>query len=317
MRTDTRYKQEQHPIRNINSMTPEAILSQKPLVLSQQAREGYFDQGYSIASGFLRQDWLRRLRDAYQQAVERSREVSESNDWFSLQADHSAEQPRIHRIERLPDQDDEFWKFVIESDLAKLAADVVGPDVVYRDSMINVKSPGSGGAVAWHQDFCFYPHTNTSTIQIIIALYDVPLEQGPITVIDGSHKETIFEHYDDSENWTGKLRDKDLNSVDMTRAVTIPCSAGDAIVLHPLTLHSSGTNKSAQNRPYLIHGMASTDSRSYTAMTWGNSHSGELILGQPAHYAHHEALTVRLPPDWSDGYTSIFDHHQQKDSRTD
>ena len=293
-------------------MTPESILSHKPLVLSQQARESYFEQGYTIVHGFLSREWLQRLRDAYQNAVDRSREVSESNNWFSLQADHSARQPRIQRIEKLPDQDEVFWQFASDSDLAKLAADVVGPDVVYRDSMINVKSPGSGGAVAWHQDFCFYPHTNTSTIQIIIALYDVPLEQGPITVIDGSHKETIFEHYDDAGNWTGKISGTDFESIDMSKAVTIPCSAGDAVVLHPLTLHSSGANNSDQNRPYLIHGMSSADARSYTAMTWGNSRSGELVLGQPAKYSHHEALTVRLPPDWSRGYTSIFDHHQQK-----
>ncbi len=88
--------------------------------------------------------------------------------------------------------------------------------------MINVKSPGTGGAVAWHQDFCFYPHTNTATIQIIIALYDVPIEQGPIAIIKGSHKRAIFEHYDDAENWTGKISKADLESIDMTKAVNPP-----------------------------------------------------------------------------------------------
>ena len=292
-------------------MTPESILANPPLILSQASREAYFEEGYVVARGFLERNWLRRMRDAYLAAVERSRGVVASNRWFSLQADHSPGQPRIQRIERLPDQDPGFWEFVVDSDLASLAADIVGPDVVYRDSMINVKAPGSGGAVAWHQDLPFYPHTNTATIQVLIALYDVPDEQGPLTVIAGSHRGPIFEHYDDAGNWTGRIRDADHGSIDWDAAVTLPCAAGDAVLLHPLTVHGSGPNRSARNRPYLIHGLSAADAKSYTAMTWGNSRSGELIRGKPARYAHHEAMTIPLPPDWSGGYTSIFDHHQR------
>ena len=292
-------------------MTPESILAHDPLVLSQQARNDYFQHGYVVATGILDQEWLQRMRTAYLAAIERSREIVASNTWFSLQADHCSDTPRVHRIERLPDQDPEFWSIVIKSDLSRLAADVVGPDVIYRDSMINVKCPGDGGAVAWHQDLPFYPHTNTSTIQIIIALYDVPMEQGPVTVISGSHKGRIYEHYDEEGNWTGKIKDADFDSIDWNNQVTLPCSAGDAVILHPLVLHSSGPNRSDRNRPYLIHGMSAADAISCTPMTWGNSHSGELIRGKPARYVHNESMIMPLPPDWSDGYTSIFEHHRR------
>lgn len=292
-------------------MTPESILAQKPLILPQRSREAYFEQGYVVARGFLRQVWLQRMRDAYLAAVERSRELSASNQWFSLQQDHDRDHPRVQRIEKLPDQDPVFWEFVVDSDISKLAADIVGNDVIYRDSMINVKCPGGGGAVAWHQDLPFYPHTNTATIQILIALYDVPQEQGPLTVVGGSHRGRIYEHYDDAGNWTGKVRDADSDSIDFSGKITLPCSAGDAIILHPLTLHGSGPNNSDRNRPYLIHGMSAADAISYTPMTWGNSHSGELIRGKPARYAHLEDMIIPLPPDWSDGYTSIFEHHRR------
>ena len=102
-------------------MTPESILAKDPMILPQALRESYFEQGYAVAGGFLRQDWLRRMRDAYLAAVERSREVSESNKWFSLQPDHGRDSPRIQRIEKLPDQDPAFWDFVIASDRATFA----------------------------------------------------------------------------------------------------------------------------------------------------------------------------------------------------
>jgi len=293
-------------------MTPETILGCKALVLSQQQRENYFEQGFVVVPGFLQHPWLQQMRDAYLTAIARSCEISRSNQWFSLQADHRSDAPRIHRIEKLPDQDPTFWDFVVKSDISKLAADIVGPDVIYRDSMINVKCPGGGGAVAWHQDLPFYPHTNTATIQILIALYDVPPEQGPVTVINGSHKGRIYEHYDEEGNWSGKLKSTDQDAIDLDNAITLPCRAGDAIILHPLTLHSSGPNNSDCNRPYLIHGMSAADAISYTAMTWGNSHTGELIRGKPARYAHHEDMVMPLPPDWSGGYTSIFEHHRRQ-----
>ena len=138
-----------------------------------------------------------------------------------MQADHNSESPKINRIEKLADFDLVFWEFASAGALADLASDVVGPDVVYRDSMINVKCPGSGGAVKWHQDLLFYPHTNTSTIQVLIALYDISEDHGPAIVIPGSHKETIFEHYDENDNWTGQVKDSDIQTVDLDRGEII------------------------------------------------------------------------------------------------
>ena len=62
-------------------MTPESILANKQLILSQQARLDYFQQGYAIAHDFLNKNWLDRMREAYLAAIERSRELRESNQW--------------------------------------------------------------------------------------------------------------------------------------------------------------------------------------------------------------------------------------------
>ena len=83
--------------------------------------------------------------------------------WIETAIASRNETPCVYRIERLPDQDPEFWTVATDSRLADLASDVLGPDVVYRDSMINVKPPGTRGSVSWHQDFPFYPHTNVHT----------------------------------------------------------------------------------------------------------------------------------------------------------
>ena len=292
-------------------MKAEAVLSYPPKVLTRSEREHYFEQGYVLCRDALEAPWLARMRDAYHRAIERSRALTRSNRWFSLAPEHSAGTPCVYRIERLPDQDPEFWAVAKDSRLADLASDVLGPDVVYRDSMINVKPPGTRGAVTWHQDFPFYPHTNVGTIQVLAALYDVADDQGPLTVIPGSHRGSIFEHYDEQGEWTGEVGPGDLRSLDLSSAVELPCSAGDVVLLHPVTVHGSRPNTSERPRPLLIHGMNAADSRSYTAIAWGNSHTGDVLRGRKPRYARHDALEIRLPPDWSRGYTSIFEHQQE------
>ena len=141
-------------------MKPEAVLSHPPKVLAQSAREHYFDCGYVLCEGVLDQPWLQRMRDAYERAVERSRVLTCSNRWFSLAPEHRAEEPCVYRIERLPDQDPEFWAVATDSRLADLASDVLGPDVVYRDSMINVKPPEAEGRSPGTRTF---PSTPTPT----------------------------------------------------------------------------------------------------------------------------------------------------------
>ena len=91
----------------------------------------------------------------------------------------------------------------------------------------------------------------------------------------------------------------------------LPCNAGDAILLHPVTVHGPKPNRSSRPRPLLIHGMNAADALSYTAIAWGNSHTGDTLRGRGQRYAQHDELEVRLPPDWSAGYTSIFEHQQE------
>jgi ectoine hydroxylase-related dioxygenase (phytanoyl-CoA dioxygenase family) len=279
-------------------------------VLTHAQREHYFEAGYVVCEGALDSNWLRRVCNAFDNAIERSREVAESNRWFSLAPEHERDAPCVYRVERLPDQDPEFWSVALESRLADVASDVLGPDVIYRDSMINVKPPGTRGNVGWHQDFPFYPHTNVGTIQVLTALKDVPSEQGPLTILPGSHRHGAYEHYDEDDRWAGEIGENDLGTLDLNSSVELVCAAGDAVVLHPLTVHGSKPNRSSDVRPLLVHGFSAADSLPYTAIAWGNSHTGDTLRGDGRRYAQHDALDVRLPPDWSHGYTSIFEHQQ-------
>ena len=65
-----------------------------------------------------------------------------------------------------------------------------------------------------------------------------------------------------------------------------------------------------------VVGYSSSDARPYTAFSYRSSHHLAVVRGEPARYAHHEAVRLPLPPDWSGGYTSIF-ADQQREARAD
>ena len=43
-----------------------------------------------------------------------------------------------------------------------------------------------------------------------------------------------------------------------------------------------------------------------------SDHSGEIVRGRPALWAHHDPRPCMIPPDWSGGYTSLFALQQQE-----
>ncbi len=295
-------------------MTPEEILAQPACFLTQEQRELFFDQGYLAFPGLIGEAHLRSLRAALAKVVDHSRSLSQSSDRFDLEAGHSADNPRLRRATYLDDFDPILWDLCAKSLVTDAAADLLGPNLRFRELMANFKWASGGAEVKWHQDLVFYPHTHVGTLQFLVLLEDVGPEQGPLQVIPGSHKGPLFEHYDGAGHWTGAIADADLARLPLDRAVALTGPAGTVTVHHSCMVHGSASNQSSSNRPAFVIGYSAADAIAYTAPPYPSSHYCQLIRGQEPRFAHHQALRMPLPPDWSGGYTSIFEH-QDKDDR--
>ena len=289
-------------------MTPDEILAQPDRVLTQAERAFFFEQGYQCAPGLIEAPWLERLNGALAGLVERSRDLARSDGVFDLEQGHSPDAPRLRRIAFLDDLDPLFWEFARDSVMADLAADVVGPDVVFRECLINFKWAGGGQEVKWHQDIPFYPHTNLSPTQFLVFLGDVTAAQGPLTVVPKSHKGPIFDHYDRDDRWIGAIPDHRLGEIPLDQAIELTGPAGTVTLHHSAMVHGSAPNLSDQGRPVLILGYNGADARPYTAPAYPSSHDGTIVRGAPAKYARYDPVSLRLPPDWSSGYSSIFEY---------
>ena len=200
-------------------MTHEEILARPARVLEQAQREHYFRTGYLGVPGAVGHDWLGPLREVTAGFVEASRDSARDDARFDLEPDHSADAPRIRRLNAPVEQHETFWRFASEGPFADIAEDLLGGDFKFHHSKLNFKWSGGGEEVKWHQDIQFWPHTNYSPLTIGVYLQGVTDEMAPMGVLPGSHNRKLYDLADSDGNWTGALNADDLERIDLDKVV--------------------------------------------------------------------------------------------------
>ena len=115
-------------------MTPEQILEHPPKILTPEQRQSYFDKGFLLVENLIGPEWIERLLAVTDEMVERSRSLTQSDEVFDLEPDHTADNPRLRRLTSPVDQHPVYWEFASQSVLADVAADLVGPDIKFHHS---------------------------------------------------------------------------------------------------------------------------------------------------------------------------------------
>ena len=79
-------------------MKVEEILSTKPVILKQEQREFYFENGYLLLEKAINDEWLEKLRATVDELVEETRPLTKSDKKWDLEPNHSHEDPRLRRL---------------------------------------------------------------------------------------------------------------------------------------------------------------------------------------------------------------------------
>jgi hypothetical protein len=207
-------------------MTPEQVLAIPPRVLTQAQREFYFSEGYILLEAIIGEAWGKKLRDATEEMVERSRKVTRSDKVFDLEPDHRPDAPRLRRVSNPTEQHPVFWEYVNHSVLPDAVADLVGPNVKFHHSKLNFKWSRGGEEVKWHYDISFWPHTNYSPLTVGTYIYDCAMDQGRWGDSAESPIEPMLTQYDDAGKWVGCLSPRDTAGLDLSKTVYLTSPAG-------------------------------------------------------------------------------------------
>ena len=291
------------------------VLAYPPLVLNAAQRAAYFNDGFLVLSDYVPPIWLERLRSATGILMDRSRSVTRSDGVFVLEDGHSPDTPRLHRVTSPQDQHPDFWAFMCDRIMTDLAADVVGPDVKFHHSKLNVKSERGSRGFKWHQDIPAWPHTDYSPVTIGIYVNGCDEAQGPLTFVRGSHLGPLHSQYDEAGAFVVRVRDEIVAAIPPETIVTATGGPGTTVLLNCRTVHGSLPNRSDQARPLLLPVYSSADSFAYTPSPIVSPHMGDIVRGQPARFASFDNRVCELPPDFRGGYTPPWVAQENQERR--
>jgi ectoine hydroxylase-related dioxygenase (phytanoyl-CoA dioxygenase family) len=279
------------------------------LVLSEDQRTQYLEQGWLAVPGLVDDAWLARLRAVTAEFVDQSRALTESNVLFDLDTGHSADEPRLRRLSSPTDLHDTYWEFASQSVITDVAVDLLGPNVKFHHSKLNFKAARGGEEVKWHQDIQFWPHTNYDLLTIGVFLEDVRAGMGEVGFVPASHEGPLYDLYD-HDTWVGALAPEDVERANVDTAQYPTGPAGSITVHNCRTVHGSAPNSSDRSRPLLLQTYAAADAFSYTDLVKPSPHGEELIRGVAPRWARHDPRPCLVPP--SGPYRPIFVSQQRE-----
>jgi Phytanoyl-CoA dioxygenase (PhyH) len=250
---------------------------------------------------------LRRLTNAF---VERSRGLTRSDAVFDLDPRHSAAMPIVRRIKNPADHDPLYAWVALESPILDVVSELLGPSIRFHHSKLNLKSGHVGAPVEVHQDAAFYPHSNDDVLAVGLLLDDATAENGAMAVLPGSHRDAIYTHFDAQGRFVGSMRSEDTARLDRSGAVLLTLPAGSVHIHHYRLVHWSAPNTSPADRRLLINAYSAADAIPLAADPTGSPRYGRLVRGSYPSVARRTAGDMPMPPDFSRGYTSIYELQQ-------
>lgn len=171
---------------------------------------------------------------------------------------------------------------------------LIGEDIQLQHSKMAAQpAEADKGGFGWHQDFAFYPHTNTDLVAVMVMLDDATPDNGCMRMVRGSHERGLLDHMDDEGMFLGTCQESAAWRDHADDIVQITPRAGGISMHHCLMLHGSGPNKSGRPRRGLVFQYRADDAYQLADGVW--SDTGLLVNGMRRERARCDAGVLRLP----------------------
>ncbi len=224
--------------------------------------------------------------------VERLRSACEAPLLLEEAARAGQEQRTVHLLE-LTAKHSAFLELARHTAIVELLRPLLGPDIQLQHSKLAAQARTSGtGGFTWHQDYPFFPHTNTDLVAVMVMLDDATPENGCMSMVRGSHKLGPLDHQKDG-SFTGACQVSSLWEDHPENVVPITPRVGGISLHHCLTLHGSGPNLSGRSRRGIVFQYRAADAFQLADSVFTDT--GLVVSGRRLDQVRCAMGTVHLP----------------------
>lgn len=155
---------------------------------------------------------------------------------------------------------------------------LIGENIELQHSKLATQPKAKGkGGFGWHQDFAFFPHTNTDLVAVMVMLDDATPDNGCMSMVKGSHRLGLLNHAKEGY-FTSHCQESHVWEDNPDEVVPVTPRAGGISIHHCLTLHGSGANISGKPRRGIVFQYRAADSYQLADHVWEDT--GLLISGK-------------------------------------
>ncbi len=269
----------------------------------------YKKLGYTVQKNFLNKEELKSLNDEIDRIIKGNTVKRHNKFALEMEPNQKENGVLVRRIYAPCQHYKSFKDISISNKLLDKIEVLIGENIILHYSKLNMKPSEIGTKIKWHQDYPFYPLTNTKSVTLLIYLDDANKENGCLKVIPKKESQKIYNHAEDGF-FTGSV-----NNVNTNNEVFIEGSAGTTVFMDCLTLHSSAKNTSNKGRRTLIIGYRNTSAIPlyYGEMTNMMERESKLVRGENNLIANFDLTLCNVKiPLYKDKISSIYNLQNKK-----
>jgi phytanoyl-CoA hydroxylase len=261
-------------------------------MLSKELVDQFQRDGFCTAEGFLTREEVAGFLKSMERVCAGVTVDRHDATRVEMEPDQGPEGSQVRRIYEPCTYYPDFRALSNSNKLLDSLAQLLGANLLFHYSKINMKPPEIGSVVEWHQDLAYYPLTNTDSLAVLFYLDDADRANGCLQVIPGVHRNGILNHSID-----GLFRGQVTERVDAAKAIALEGAAGTAIFLHGVTPHASAPNTSPHARRTLILGYRAADAYPIYAgeTTVHAERHVRLVRGEHSARARFEMQQIPIP----------------------
>jgi len=252
----------------------------------------YHDEGYTVLHQFLNRPAVDAILADIEALTSTATVAHHDATRLEMEPDQGAEGKKVRRIYEPCTYYPRFRALSESKELLAALEQLIGPNLMFHLSKVNMKPAALGSVVDWHQDLTYYPLTNPDSVTVLLYMEDADSANGCLQVIPGVHRARVLDHTS-----KGIFQGRVTEAVDTSKAVLLEGKAGSAIFMHCLTPHSSAPNLSPKSRTTLIMAYRAADAFPIhlSARTEAQEAHVRLIRGQEASTARFGFGSFPIP----------------------